>query len=140
MKKLYIKILTAVLAVFGMSALLAGCDGDRVTSGLSIPPPDFNPTGGGPTGPYTGIIEPSFPTVEVGGTITLRFRVVPEASFGEVTWITNKPDVIRLASPVEGCGTRCVNVTGLSLGSAGISASTVVNGHEVFVATGIGVR
>ena len=32
MKKLYIKILTAVLAVFGMSALLAGCGGSITTN------------------------------------------------------------------------------------------------------------
>jgi hypothetical protein len=132
--------------VLGPAALVAavltsgGCNGDLVTSGTSIPPPVIRPPVGGVFGSYLGVVEPSSASLEVGQTIILRFRVEPTVAFGEVNWTTASPGLIRLESPTEECGTRCAAVTGLASGRAGIVASTIVSGEEVWVVDGVAVR
>jgi hypothetical protein len=115
--------LCRLLAVLAL-ACLSSCN---IDVGVPTPGPPLSGSGGQP---YAAAIEPYISVLAVNDTVLYEFRLYDRVNgrFLEVlnaTWTNEHPEVVRLVSPVESCGTRCAQITGLATGRAQIRAFTI---------------
>jgi hypothetical protein len=107
---------------------------------------DPGPPGGGGSRQFDSVLEPGVRSITVGQSLTYTYRLLDRVngreitSFGDVAWTNEQPAVVRLVSPVEGCGTRCATVTGLVPGTAQIRAYLYYEGARIDGAMNILVR
>jgi hypothetical protein len=114
-----------LLAVLGLTST-SSCNID-----VNLPPPDLR---------FGGTVEETYASIEpvnravnqaLGDIAIYEFRLYDRfkgryAEVSDVTWSNEAPEVVRLVSPVEGCGARCAQITALASGAARVRAFTIV--------------
>jgi hypothetical protein len=94
---------------------------------VPTPGPPLSGTGGQP---FEAFIEPFNRLLALNDTAVYNYRLYDrvngrDLAVSDVTWTNEHPEIVRLVSPVEGCGKRCAEITALARGRAQIRAFTV---------------